>query len=207
LSGATNPQNLTITGNATVTADFIPIPTQYYLTTAVSPAAGGSISPASGYYASGSVVTISATPAPGYQFAGFTGALSGTANPQNLTITGNASVTATFTPVPPEYYLTTAVSPPGGGSISPASGYHTSGSVVTVTATPAIGYYFSGFTGALTGGANPQNLTITGNATVTANFTTVPPPPDFTPRPAGLRDGRGRLPEFVPVANNAIARV
>jgi hypothetical protein len=50
---------------------------------------------------------------------------------------------------------------------------------VTVTATPAAGYYFAGFTGALTGSTSPQNLTIIGNATVTAIFTTVPPPPDF----------------------------
>ncbi len=47
--------------------------------------------------------------------------------------------------------------------------------MVAITATPNSGYQFSSFTGALNGTTNPQNLTITGDATVTANFTAAGP--------------------------------
>lgn len=85
---------------------------QYSLTTAVSPADAGTISPASGSYASGTVVQVAASAASGYAFSGFSGNLSGTANPQNLTMNGNESVTANFTAVP----TITSISPLSGAA-------------------------------------------------------------------------------------------
>ncbi len=76
----------------TYTANFS---TQYYLTTTLS--TQGVISPVSGWYANGSVVQVSATAYSGFTFTGFTGALSGTATPQNVTMSGPRSVTAGFT--------------------------------------------------------------------------------------------------------------
>ncbi len=67
----------------------------YYLTTTAS--TGGTIIPPSGWYSPGAPVTVTATPASGYQFAGFSGALAGMTNPQTLTMNGAASVTAGFT--------------------------------------------------------------------------------------------------------------
>src|SRR5207302_2348822 len=55
----------------TYTANF---KTQYFLTTSAGP--GGAISPASGFFDSGSVL-VTATPNSGYVFAGFTGDLTG----------------------------------------------------------------------------------------------------------------------------------
>ena len=79
---------------ATYTASFT---TQYYLTTSASPASGGTINPASGWYNSNAVVSVSATPASSsWTFTGFSGALSGTATPQNLTMNAPATVTASF---------------------------------------------------------------------------------------------------------------
>ena len=52
----------------TYTANFT---TQYYLTTAVSPAGAGNISPASGWYNSESVVTVSATANSTRPFSGY----------------------------------------------------------------------------------------------------------------------------------------
>jgi hypothetical protein len=46
--------------------------------------------------------------------------------------------------------------------------------VVTVSASPNIGYQFTGFTGDLGGTINPQNLTMNGPKAVTANFTPTP---------------------------------
>jgi uncharacterized repeat protein (TIGR02543 family) len=50
-------------------------------------------------YASGSSVTLTATPAAGYKFMGWSGSATGTTNPLTVTMTSNKSVTATFTQV------------------------------------------------------------------------------------------------------------
>ena len=92
-SGAISHSVSTPNSAATFTATFN---TQFYLTTTANPSAGGTISPASGWYNSGAVVPVSATPNPNYQFSGFTGALSGTTTPQNVTLNGPQTVTANF---------------------------------------------------------------------------------------------------------------
>lgn len=67
------------------------------MTTAVNLAGAGTISPASGWYDDGAGVSVSAMASAGRQFIGFSGALSGTTNPQNVTMNGPKSVTANFT--------------------------------------------------------------------------------------------------------------
>jgi hypothetical protein len=93
------------TSAATYTATFA---TQYYLTTSSS--AGGTIQPGSGWHYSQELVTVSGTPTPnsGLIFSGFTGALTGTTNPKNLTMSAPATVMANF--VAP---VTVTTSPPG----------------------------------------------------------------------------------------------
>ncbi|MEK7995031.1 MAG: malectin domain-containing carbohydrate-binding protein, partial [Planctomycetota bacterium] len=69
---------------------------------------------------------------------------------------------------PQQYSLTTAVSPSGAGSTAPScpSGcLYTSGSQVQITATPAAGYQFTGFSGTVNSGSNP--LTVTMNSAMT----------------------------------------
>ena len=71
--------------------------TQYQLTAAANPSAGGSVSPPSGsWHNAGTVISCLATPSPGYTFASWSGNLTGTANPQNLTMDSPKSVTANF---------------------------------------------------------------------------------------------------------------
>jgi hypothetical protein len=87
---------------------------------------------------------------------------SGTIN-HSYTIAPNASGTT--------HVLTTAVSPTGGGTISPSAGAHTydEGTVVSVTAAPASGYVFSSWSGACTGnGACSVNMDA--DKSVTAQF-------------------------------------
>jgi alpha-tubulin suppressor-like RCC1 family protein len=76
---------------------------------------------------------------------------------------------------PPTVSLTTAVSPAGAGSISPPTGTYSAGSNVLVTVTANPGYLFTGFSGALSGSANPQTLALNSNSTVVANFTPLQP--------------------------------
>jgi hypothetical protein len=83
---------------------------------------------------------------------------------------GSASTSFSLTNSQQQYQLTTQVSPAGAGTISPSSELVGGGTVVPVSATANAGYVFTGFSGALTGATNPQNLTVNGPSTVTANF-------------------------------------
>jgi hypothetical protein len=154
----------------------VPAPQQYYLTTAVSPSVGGTISPASGWYNSGSV-QISASAASGYQFSGFTGSVNSGSNPLTVTMNSAMTETANFTQIVTYYPLTTTVTPAGGGTVSPACPggcSYSRGSQVTITATPSSGYQFNGFTGTVNSGSNPLTVTMNGTTTETANFTLQP---------------------------------
>jgi hypothetical protein len=68
------------------------------LTTAVLPAGGGSIdlNPPGGTYNLGTVVTLTANPAGGYQFDHWEGNLTGSTNPAQITMDGDKTVTASF---------------------------------------------------------------------------------------------------------------
>jgi len=84
------------TTNKTFTANF---GTQYYLT--MSHNTGGTVTPASGWKASGATISISATPSSLYHFTNWTGtgtgSYSGTNNPASITMGGPITETATFT--------------------------------------------------------------------------------------------------------------
>lgn len=84
----------------TYTANFSQGGASYKLTTGANPANGGTVSPASGTYASGTVVNLSATANSGYTFTNWTGSV---ANPNSAstTVTMNAAqtVTANFSAV------------------------------------------------------------------------------------------------------------
>jgi len=144
---------------------------QYILTVAVSPAGGGTTTPAVGThtYVAGSVVSVTATPATGYAFDSWSGACTGTGT-CTVTMDADKTVTANFAPIT-TYDLTVAVSPAGGGTTTPAVGVHTyaAGTVVEVTATAATGYTFESWSGACTG-TGTCSVTMDADKTVTANF-------------------------------------
>ncbi len=72
-------------------------PTQTYtLTTSVNGSGTVSRNPTGNTFPGGSDVTLTATPAANFQFAGWTGALSGTTNPATVRMLANTTVTANF---------------------------------------------------------------------------------------------------------------
>jgi uncharacterized repeat protein (TIGR02543 family) len=71
---------------------------QYTLTTSVNGSGTVTRNPQSTTYAGGSSVALTAVPATGFDFAGWTGAASGTTNPVTIKILNNTSVTANFVP-------------------------------------------------------------------------------------------------------------
>jgi len=177
LTGSTNPTTITMDADKTVTGTFVAVPS-YTLTTTASPGLGGTIakSPSQSSYASGTVVTLTATPSPGYTFTGWSGDLSGATNPTTITMSTNRSVTAVFQAETLMYTLTTTASPSAGGTISrfPNVASYASGTVVTLTAIPASGYTFAGWSGDLSGATNPTTITMSTNRSITATFTGLP---------------------------------
>jgi uncharacterized repeat protein (TIGR02543 family) len=123
-------------------------------------------------YPNGSTVTLTATPAVGWSFAGWSGDLSGSASPATLTMDADKAVLATFAPIPT---YTLAVSKVGQGSvsISPTGPSYLAGTTVTLTATPAAGWSFSGWSGDVNGTTSPVTVTMDANKAVTANFSAV----------------------------------
>jgi uncharacterized repeat protein (TIGR02543 family) len=73
------------------------------------------------------------------------------------------------------YTLTTNVSPPGAGSVSPSGGDYDSGLSVTLTATPASGYIFDYWGGSATGTNTTTTIIMDSDKSVTANFKTAGP--------------------------------
>jgi uncharacterized repeat protein (TIGR02543 family) len=171
---------ITMDANKSITASFTEIvvnPTQYTLLTAAT--AGGTVS-AGGIFNSGATPSVTAAPATGYQFSGWTGDVPvGQEDSQTITITmdANKSVTAIFTEIvvnPVTYTLITNAN--AGGTVS-AGGTFNSGATPNVTATPASGYQFSGWTGDFPAGQQSSStITIIMNANkdVTASFTVIP---------------------------------
>ncbi len=88
---------------------------------------------------------------------------------------GAYSVIAFAPAAPSSYTVTTGVNLVGAGtvSISPLQDSYASGTSITVTATAAANYIFTGFSGDLTGSTNPATLTVNNNKSITANFSPV----------------------------------
>ncbi|MCL4857777.1 MAG: carboxypeptidase regulatory-like domain-containing protein [Caldilineaceae bacterium] len=175
LSGATNPVSLTIDGDKAITATFV----QNQHTLTVNPVGSGSVArnPDQPTYPFGATVTLTAVPANGWQFAGWSGDLSGATNPVSLTIDGDKAITATF--VQNQHTLT--VNPVGSGSVArnPDQPTYPFGATVTLTAVPTNGWQFAGWSGDLSGALNPAPLVMDGDKTVTATFVEVLQPPSI----------------------------
>ena len=173
-TGTANPLTVVMTASKSITATFTAIAMQYVLGVAVVGSGTVARSPSQASYASGTVVTLAATPAAGYQFSGWSGGATGTANPLTLTMTADRTITATFVATSSSYTLTTARTGSGTVARSPNQTSYASGTVVTLTATPAAGYQFSGWSGSATDLTNPLAVPMTANKSITAAFTVVP---------------------------------
>ena len=145
----------------------------YMLTTTPSPPAGGSIGrfPATTSYVSGTVVTLTATPAAGYTFTGWSGDVTGTANPQMITIDANRAVTATFAATA-AYTLTPTVGT--GGTMSPNTVQTVlQGGSMSFVITPDAGYRVADVTidGVSLGGVSTYEFTnVASNHTIKVVF-------------------------------------
>lgn len=148
-------------------------PTDNYTLTVNQPT-GGSISPQTGTYPAGTVVNLTATADPGYEFANWTGDASGTSVTTSVVMDGDKSVSAVFNVVSDIVY-TLDVTTTTGGTVTPDGGEYVEGTVVTLTATPAAGYQFVGWSGDASGTSLTTTVTMDANKSVTATFAEVIP--------------------------------
>jgi endoglucanase len=139
-------------------------------------------------YATGTVVTLTATPGSPSTFAGWSGACTGAASTCVVTMSSAQSVGATFACAAPAVTLTVTKTGTGTGTVSSSPSGISCGStcsmsisscgvlpVVTLTATPAAGSTFTGWSGGgCTGTAATCSVSLGSAATVTASFTATP---------------------------------
>ena len=147
-------------------------PTVTY-TLSVSASDGGNVDPSSGTHNENSTVVVTATPSTGFEFTGWSGDASGTDNPLTVTMTGNKTITATFSRI--QYTLNVGVV--GQGSVSQeitsaakTEEQYNSGDVVRLTATPDTGWIFNSWSGSSTQTTNEIDVAIDGTKSVTATF-------------------------------------
>ncbi len=155
-----------------------PLPVGYTLALGANPSAAGSIiadplPDGSGKYAGGTVVTLTANPATGYEFTNWSGDASGSGCSVQVTMSANRSVSANFVQL--RYALSLSSNPPGGGTVNAVpppggDGKYAYGTVVTLTASPATDYGFSVWSGDASGSSNPVQVTMTADRSVTASF-------------------------------------
>jgi hypothetical protein len=126
------------------------------------------VDPTGTSFDSATTVKLIAKPSEGEKFIGWEGALSGTQTVDSIFINANKSVTANFSSN--RHTLTILTSGFGAVSVSPQASSYDSGTMITITAKPGDGATFTGWSGALSGAANPATLKLSENETITASF-------------------------------------
>ncbi len=164
LSGSDNPKSITLDGNKSVTAVFA----KDSVTLTVSVSGNGSVTRTpGGPYLYGDEVELLAEADPGWRFDHWTGALSGSDNPETILMNGNKAVTAVFV----SNVVTLTVNVTGSGSVTQnPTGPYTYGDIVQLNEIAATGWHFVEWTVDLSGSENPKSITLNGNKSVTAVF-------------------------------------
>ena len=166
LTGSTNPDDIQMTSNKTVTAVFAQ--DQYTLTVNVSGSGSVVKNPNQSTYTYGQNVQLTAYGDTGWHFDHWENDLTGSTNPDYVYMNGNKTVTAVF--VQDQYTLTINIT--GSGSVvkNPDQSTYTYGQNVQLTAYGDTGWDFDHWEDDLTGSTNPDYVYMNGNKTVTAVF-------------------------------------
>ncbi|MCB0045950.1 MAG: hypothetical protein KDD92_10995 [Caldilineaceae bacterium] len=168
LSGDENPAIVTMDADKSVMAHFAPLRT-LQLDTEGNGVAEISASTNPGGYIDGETVILTASPAVGWRFIEWVGSVSSNENPFTLEVNGDMALTARFAPL-----RTLQVNLVGSGAVAispPADpvGY-LNGEEVTVTASPADGWDFVGWSGSVSSSENPFTFSLDSDMALTAHF-------------------------------------
>lgn len=159
-------------GTGTSDSSFI---VQHTLTVANTGSGSVNVNPAGGVYDENAVVTVTAIPATGWEFYDWGGDLNGSSATMNLTMNTNKQITAKFRAIA-QYTVTINAVGAGSVTLDPPGGIYYVGTVVTLTATPAAGYVFSGYSGDFKGWMDIETITVNANKNLTATFSPQPAP-------------------------------
>ena len=144
------------------------------ITLATNSSVGGTVA-GDGTFFTGNPVTVTATPNTGYSFVNWTegGVVVSTNSSYTFIVDLNRSLTANFAII--QYAVTTVSSPDAGGTTT-GGGTFDYGTIVTVTATPNVGYAFLNWTsgGALVSTSQNYTFTVSGIYNLVANFMMLP---------------------------------
>ena len=156
----TNPRLISVTANATYTAQFAI--NSYAVGVTSNNSTMGSVS-GSGTYNHNSTATLTATPYYGYHFVQWQDG--NTQNPRTVVVTDSAQYTAQF-----DYnsYLVTALSSNVTLGTATGGGSYNYLSQVALTAVPAPHYHFTMWNDSIED--NPRTITVTRDTTLTAHF-------------------------------------
>ena len=161
-----NPRNVTVTGDAHFKALFMQNSTPNYTITVVSNNPQLGEVNGGGTYPEGTIIEISATPAPHAIFTGWDDG--NTDNPRSVTVTQDMTFTALFEiEVIETYTITVRSANPLQGNVY-GSGVYYLNDVINIGAIPSQGFYFSGWQDGDTN--NPRTITVTGDAEYVASF-------------------------------------
>ncbi|MBN2092110.1 DUF5123 domain-containing protein [candidate division KSB1 bacterium] len=128
--------------------------------------------PVNGKYDQGTIVKLTAVPQPNWHFVEWLGDVTSFDNPISVAIDSNMNVTASFLSDITQFKLTIETNGAGSVQVDPAPfmGTYDSSKAVILTALPAPGYEFTGWTGDLVSEKNPDTIVMGADKMVTANF-------------------------------------
>jgi len=169
-----NPLSVTVNSNQTITSNFEK--KKYPLTVSIT--GSGTVSEkiisagkTTTEYTSGSTIQLTATPSQDWSFLGWSGSVSSTENPIQLTVDESKSIEASFK-TPTQYTLTVIAG--DGGTVSAQGGTYDNGTELTIIALPNEGYTFIGWK---ENESTQSSLTFTlnSNTTLSASFAFLDP--------------------------------
>ena len=167
LTEVENPQTINVEGETSVTATFKSV--DELLNIEIE--GDGSIEldqEDSSENPSRSNIQITASPSAGWKFVEWNGDLTGSENPQTLTLDGEKSIEAVFDRE--EYSVDISLVGNGNVSITPEQETYFGGDVITISVEPDDGWNFVFWDGDLEGTDNPIEFTLDQNITATANL-------------------------------------
>jgi uncharacterized protein (TIGR02145 family)/uncharacterized repeat protein (TIGR02543 family) len=122
---------------------------------------------------SGTVVTLTPVPATGYHFTGWSGALTGSANPATVTMNSAKSVTAEFAKNQVNSFALAVLATNGTVRKTPDLPQYDSGYTVGLKAIPGEGFSFANWSGDATGTTDSTTVVMSAAKSITANFAPV----------------------------------
>ena len=159
INSTDNPLELTLSGNMTITANYIKV---YNLDIT---AENGSVNYSDTVIRAEERIELIATPDEGYVFTGWSGDVSGDQESMMVTVDKDMNITANFAK------LNTLTVTAENGSVNVTDTSAIEGTEIQLIATPDEGYQFDGWTGDVTGDNDTIMITLDSDMSITANFT------------------------------------